>query len=128
MLARENGLAEEEVPMKKPIVAALLSALIIPGAGHLYLQSRMRGLILLGTTVAALTAMVAVIIGKMNQMLQEMEVNPLGPPDPADLAYTITQTPDPILNVAPLLIVACWIIGIIDSFLLGQKAEKTPLK
>lgn len=114
--------------MKKPVVAALLSALIIPGAGHLYLQSRMRGLILLGTTVAALTAMVVVIIGKMNEMLQEMEVTPLGPPDPADLAYTITQTPDPVLNFAPIIILACWVIGIVDSFLLGQKAENAPRK
>ena len=115
--------------MRKAITAVLLSALVFPGAGHLYLRSYARGLILLAISAAALTDFIrrawheAELI--RTQLLGEINANGV-----IDLELLITQTMNSVhhidrqpYTIATLILLACWIIGIVDSHLLGKKLE-----
>jgi hypothetical protein len=108
--------------MKKSIKAALLSALVLPGAGHFYLQRAGRGAVL--ATIALLAAgyianqavqQALVIVDK----IQSGEI-------PLDVAAIerATQTADsPLATLAWCALAISWLIGVIDAFRIGSAID-----
>jgi hypothetical protein len=117
--------------MSKSMKAALLSALIFPGTGHLYLRSYARGIILLAICTIAL-------IDFMRRALQQAEliraqltteINAGGAVDIENLVAHATTAVDQIdhqpFTLATIVLFACWLFGIWDSYRIGQQLEKT---
>ena len=117
--------------MKKSTKAALLSGLIFPGVGHMVLKQYLRGSILM---LSALIALIVIVTKAVNQALAI--VDKINSGEISLESVTITELASQstgaaegsTLNIAVLVIIACCIIGIIDSYRLGinQEKQKTP--
>ncbi|MAF82737.1 MAG: hypothetical protein QGH93_00505 [Gammaproteobacteria bacterium] len=113
--------------MKKSIKAALLSGLVFPGSGHMFLQQYRRGSVLLLSAIAALSVIIAkalnqalIIADKINSGEISVEAATI-----AELASIPTRgAEDLTLNFAALIFGAVWLIGIVDSYRLGIIQEK----
>jgi hypothetical protein len=115
--------------MRKSTAAVLLSAFAFPGAGHLYLRSYARGIGLIAISAAAL-------IGFINHAWQEAEkisaqlnaeINAGGVIDLTSLIAQVAAAVDRIdrqpFTIATLILLICWVIGILDSYRIGKKFE-----
>jgi TM2 domain-containing membrane protein YozV len=112
--------------MRNSLKAALLSGLVFPGAGQLWLKHYARGAALL-IAVSAATALVVTRAAKQAYAILERIESEGGAIDPAALLKSVTQPPgggdDMMITAASLAIVACWIIGIVDAYLIGRKKD-----
>lgn len=119
--------------MRKSISALLLSALVFPGAGHLYLRSYLRGCVLL--SISAI-----VLIDFMRRAWHEAEtirerlLNEINSSGIIDLEYLIAQAMSAVdhidrqpFTVAGYVLLACWLIGLVDSYRIGKKIEESAL-
>ena len=117
--------------MKRSTKAALLSGLIFPGVGHLALKQYLRGSILMLSALIALTVIVTkavkqalAIVDKINSGEISLEAGAI-----TELVSKSTAGAEgSILNIATFVVVACWLIGIIDSYRLGINQEKRGLQ
>jgi len=113
--------------MTKSTKAALLSGLVFPGTGHLILNQFLRGLTLL---LVALVAMSVLVVTAVKQALAVLDrVNSgeitVEPGAIAEIAsMPVSGAGDSIMNIASLVFVTVWIIGIVDSYRLGASQEK----
>ncbi len=113
--------------MKKSTKAALLSGLIFPGVGHMVLKQYLRGSILMLSTVIALAVIITKAVKQALAIVDKISSGeiPLESVTITELASQSTGAADgSILNIAVLVIVACWLIGIIDSYRVGINQEK----
>jgi hypothetical protein len=113
--------------MKKSTKSALLSALVFPGVGHLFLKQFQRGVALL---VVALTGVMVVTVQAVRhaativEKIQNGDV-PLDAQALSDLVSKSSQGPESLLvNLASLAILLCWIIGVVDSYRIGKKQDR----
>ena len=115
--------------MSKSMTAALLSGLIFPGVGHLYLKSHGRGIALLVLSAICFFVLMAKVFDQANAVLQKVQAEG-GIMDPARIlavaAEMAAQTPPPAadttaLGVATLGLIACWVIGVVDAYRLGKR-------
>lgn len=113
--------------MKKSLKAALLSGLIFPGIGHLMLKQHLRGSVLMVSSLIALWAIVNVayqralaIVDRINSGDIPFDTGAIAEAvsDPGVSAGSLTE------NISLLVLLACWLIGIIDSYRLGIAQEK----
>lgn len=113
--------------MKKTINAALLSALVFPGAGHLYLKRWVTGALLVGVSLIALYGLVTRIMDVANQIVDQVLRGEI-PLDVASLSAAVSQrvagTDTQALNIATWVIIACWVVGIVDSIRVGRRQER----
>jgi hypothetical protein len=112
--------------MKKSSKAALLSGLIFPGIGHIFLREYFRGSVLIALSLASLSV---VVTSAYQHAL--LVVDRIASGDVAIEAGAIAQavsnstnaTDNLIENAAFVLMAACWLAGIIDSYRLGALQE-----
>ena len=113
--------------MKTATKAALISALVIPGAGHIYLKKYTPGFILIGTSAIALYYLVSKATEQALQIVGQMQ-NGTAPLDIATISELASRQPigtDPfLLNAATAILFICWIFGIIDSYRVGAIQDK----
>jgi hypothetical protein len=110
--------------MSRPLIAFLLAALAFPGAGHFYLKRRLRGLLFLLPTLAALAVLGTRVIGTASD-LSERVANGSLPLDPTALAAEIARQGDlttPAISMASAVLVLAWIAGIVDTVYLARSA------
>ena len=112
--------------MKKATKAALLSGLVFPGVGHLYLSQRLRGWVLLLGAVAAVAVLVNVAVERAQSIVDRILSGEI-PLDEGRIAQAVTdssQGPDSLLGQAALIgFLACWVVGIVDSYRMGRRFE-----
>ncbi len=115
--------------MKKSTAAALLSAFVFPGIGHFYLRCPARGLALLAIAAAALADFV-LRLWREAQLMQAAlidEINAAGFIDLQMLIAHALAAADRIerqpFTIAALALLACWLIGIVDSLRIGRKLD-----
>ena len=112
--------------MKKATKAALLSGLVFPGVGHLYLSQRLRGWVLLLGAVAAVAVLVNVAVERAQSIVDRIVSGEI-PLDEGRIAQAVTdssQGPDSLLGQAALIaFLACWVVGIVDSYRVGRRLE-----
>jgi hypothetical protein len=113
--------------VSKVLKAVLLSALVFPGSGHFLLKSHVKGALLAGVSIVCLYFLMSVSV----EMAQEISVKIQAGDIPLDVAK-ITQAlleqsssgTAQQANISSLLLVICWLIGIIDSYRVGRSKKR----
>ena len=113
--------------MTKSIKAALLSALVLPGAGHFFLKSHIRGIILTGVTVASLYFLISGVVEKALQIVEKINRGQVQL-DVAAITELVsaqqTGSEMHVITIASYVLMIAWFIGIIDSYRIGRIQDK----
>lgn len=109
--------------MKASTKAALVSALIFPGLGHLLLQPRRarRGLLFLLPAAAAVLYLLGTALQLAGRLLDELNSGALAL-DPVAIAERVHAAgiDNPATNLASLVCLLCWAGAVADALWLGR--------
>ena len=115
--------------MKKSTEAVLLSALVFPGSGHLFLKYYLRGMALLLASLAALTYIMVKAVQQAFSIVDKLQNGQL----PLDtdaisrlLAQSSTGQEGLFLDIASYGIALCWLIGIADAYRIARRGDALP--
>jgi hypothetical protein len=111
--------------MNKAIKAALLSALVFPGSGQMYLKRYVRGLIPMVLTLTGMGMLIAQATVGAFQELEKIQIQG-GLVDlnaVANRAVASSASGDWYSPLIMPLIVVCWLFSVIDAYLLGKGKE-----
>ena len=102
--------------MRSPMVAALLSALLWPGAGQFYNREFKKGLLLTCLTVLL---SVSLVIGLGRSLLQNLPqvTSPFDPQQMKVLRDAILQANPRLYGAYSLLLTLTWAFSVLDAFL-----------
>jgi len=113
--------------MKKSAKAALLSGLIFPGTGHIYLREYFRGAVLVGLSLVALSAVVTIAYRQASVIADQIISGEISLEAEA-IAQAVSDSTSPAdrlaENAAYFVLAVCWLAGILDSYRLGSQKEK----
>jgi hypothetical protein len=105
-----------------------LSALVLPGAGHLYLKHVRRGAALMVLSVACLGIIAGMAWQRASALLGQLESD-AGVLDAGQLTERLIQMSDSpsstAVTAATLVLAACWLAGIVDVYRLGKSKGAT---
>jgi len=113
--------------MTRPTKAALLSGLVFPGIGHMVLKQYLRGSVLMISALIALSVIVTVVIQRALTIVDRINSGdiPVETGAIAEMVSNSTNGADSLIeNISVIVLGACWLIGIIDSYRLGIAQEK----
>lgn len=103
-----------------------MSGLVFPGLGQVVLKHYKRGIALMLTVSAGLVVIVVkasqqafAILEKIQSEGSAIDMNTIS--DAATQAATTSESL--IINRVFLLVIACWIIGIVDAYRIGRKKD-----
>ena len=108
--------------MKASTKAALLSALVFPGLGHLVLrpQRALRGLLFMVPAAVVLSYIVRQVLAVSLQVLAELNSGALAA-DPQAIMARLDAAGSPADNWLMLLGLLCWVGAIADALWLGRR-------
>lgn len=113
--------------MKKPMKAALLSAFIFPGLGHLHLKKYIPAVVLAGTAFAGLYFLIAKSVEAALQITEKIQSGEIQF-DAATISELVSgQTAgaeSQLLDIALAVLLVSWLIGIADSYRVGRAQDK----
>lgn len=119
--------------MKNSLKGALLSGLIFPGLGQMVLKRYKRGVVLMLTVLSSLCVIIVISIqialsiieniGSKGEMVDIWTIS-----NAATRASTSSDSL--IINFFILLVILCWIIGVVDAYKIGKEKdlEKQPTR
>jgi hypothetical protein len=108
--------------MSRSLIALLLAAFAFPGAGHFFLRRRLRGLLFLLPTLAALAFLGARVVDTASALSDRVVSGSL-PLDPTVLAAEISRQgslTSPGMSLASALLVGAWLAGMLDTWYLTR--------
>ena len=112
--------------MKKSLKGALLSGLVFPGCGQFALEHYIRGIALV---LMSLTGLVVIGVKVQQQtfaVLEKIEYGG-GEIDISEILNSVnlagTTSGGAVYKFASLLLLFCWIIGIIDAYRIGWRKD-----
>lgn len=108
--------------MDSAVKAALLSGLVFPGAGQLFLKRPQRACLFMLPALAASAYFLYQVVGRALAMTRLILDGSL-PADPFAIIARLRQNaPDPtLMNIAVWTIVACWLGSTVDAWWLGRR-------
>ena len=113
--------------MTTSIKAALLSALVFPGAGHFFLKRHIQGIILTSATIASLYFLIAGVVEKALHIADKIQRGEVQP-DVAAIAELVTAQPTVsemhVITIASYVLIIAWLIGIVDTYRTGWIQDK----
>ena len=113
--------------MTRSTKAALLSGLVFPGIGHMVLKQYLRGSALMISALIASSVIVTVVIQRALTIVDRINSGdiPVETGAIAEMVSNSTNGADSLIeNISVIVLGACWLIGIIDSYRLGIAQEK----
>lgn len=109
--------------MKKSTKAVLLSALVFPGSGHIFLKKYTTGIILITASIAAAYYLVSLAIDKAFEIAEKIQSGDV-PLDLGTISNLVSQqstgTAAQLENVATIALIIFWLVGIVDSYRLSR--------
>jgi hypothetical protein len=113
--------------MSRSITAALISALVFPGAGQLYLRRPLRACLFLLPTLAAVLYFLADVVPRATALAEQVVAGTL----PLDLPVLVARVESQgagsaALTFALWVIVLCWAASIVDAFVVARAAARRP--
>jgi len=111
--------------MEHSIKAALLSGLFFPGTGQIALKHYKRGIALLLTVSVCLFYIVKQAVNQAFSILDQLSQS--GTVDMNAITHAATQasgaSSNMLVNIAYLVVIGCWLIGIIDAYAIGKEMD-----
>jgi TM2 domain-containing membrane protein YozV len=109
--------------MNRSVKAALISGLVFPGAGHLYLRHPLRGCLFLLPALLGAYVYTSDMMTRVSAMLDQVLAGRVAP-DPAAIAAKLDAQGGGSAFVAAcgIVFLLCWIGSIIDSFVVARSA------
>ena len=115
--------------MSRSTTAVVLSALVLPGAGQLYLKQVWRGMAFIGVSLVCLWLIVERTMQQASAVLAQMETQG-GALDAAQLAGLMSQSQggsgSTAATAAVWVLFVCWVASIIDAHRLGKREVISP--
>lgn len=110
--------------MQRAVSAALLSALVFPGAGHLYLRRPLRACVFVLPTLVAGFVFAGDIMRRASALADQVMAGTL-PLDPAIIAARLQAQggTSALATACGVVLVACWLGSIIDSVVVARALE-----
>ena len=112
--------------MNNALKGALWSGVIFPGLGQVILKHYKRGIVLVFTVFAIMIVIVLKAVQHASAVLEKVEVEGvvIDIQTITDAATQASSTSDNLIyNLGFLLIVVCWIFGIVDAYRIGKKKD-----
>jgi TM2 domain-containing membrane protein YozV len=113
--------------LKNSLKGALLSGLIFPGLGQMVLKRYRRGVVLMLAVIAALTVMIMTAVQQAYAVLENIEASGVTP-DSDSIRQAAEQaaaaSDSRIIPAMALVIMVCWVGGIIDAYLIGRQQDR----
>lgn len=113
--------------MTTSMKAALLSALVFPGAGHFFLKRHLHGVALVSATIASLYFLISGAVERALQITGKIQQGEV-PLDLVAITELVSAQPTGIeaqrFDIASAVLLIAWLIGIIDSYRVGRIKEK----
>ena len=110
--------------MRRSTTAVLLSALVLPGAGHLYLRHFARGIALMAISLACLWIIGDRVMQQASAVLERLESGD-GAIDAGHVSDLLTQASSSsggtVATVASFVLAGCWLVGIVDAYRLAKR-------
>lgn len=107
--------------------AVLWSGLVFPGTGHLFLKYYFRGGVLIALGLVSLWVLVAQAAHQASALLDKIQSDG-GMLDLNSVSTLVAQasnaTDNSLANIASIILLACWIIGMADAYRLGKKKDQ----
>ncbi|MCP4269392.1 MAG: hypothetical protein GY777_28110 [Candidatus Brocadiaceae bacterium] len=112
--------------MRKSLKGALLSGLVFPGYGQFIMKHYIRGIVLMLTCLTGLVVIGVKVRQQIFIILEKIEYVD-GAIDMSEIINAVnledTTPGDGIYRIASLLLLFCWIIGIIDAYRIGWRKD-----
>jgi hypothetical protein len=112
--------------MKNSMKGALLSGLVFPGLGQIALKHYWRGFALVLAVMAGLYIMIVTAVQQAYVILDTIEAEG-GMPDSDTISQAAAQaaaaSDSPMITAVSVLILVCWIVGIIDAWRIGKQKD-----
>jgi len=112
--------------MNNSLKGALLSGLVFPGLGQVILKHYKRGIALMLIILAGLLVIIAKAVQQAFTILEKIESEG-GAIDMSAISKVATQvstTSESLLfKLLLLLIIFCWIIGVVDAYISGRRKD-----
>lgn len=103
--------------------AALLSAFVFPGVGHVYLKRYIPGGLLAGTAFIALYFLISEMVERALQIVDKIQNGEIQP-DVAVITELVSKQPmgneAQLMSIATAVLIIAWLIGIVDSYRAGR--------
>ncbi len=108
--------------MKASIKAALISALVFPGLGHLFLRRGARGLLFIVPALLAAGYLLRTTLALAAALVTEINDGTL-PLDPLLIVERVHSSgiDNPATNMAALVCIVCWVGSVLDALWLGRQ-------
>ena len=115
--------------MNRSLKAALLSALVFPGIGQLFLKRPVRALVFLVPALLAAVYFSSAVLEPVFAIANEV-INGTMTLDPVLIQQRVDQShiDSSMLNLAALVMVAAWVASTVDAWRLGAVAAPLPPK
>lgn len=105
--------------MKKSVKAALLSALVYPGAGHFFLKKYALCAVFSCTFSVPLYFIISEIVAKAENIVEQIKNGEI-PLDIAAISESLSSANAQELNIKMYVLVIVWLLGIVDSYRIGR--------
>jgi len=112
--------------MNNSLKGALLSGLIFPGLGQVVLKAYKRGAVIMLTVLVSLSVIVVKAVQHVLAILEKIE-SAGGAISMSTISNAATQASTTsgslTVNLLLLLVILCWIIGVVDAYRIGKKKD-----
>jgi len=109
--------------MKRSTKAVLLSALVFPGVGHIYLKKYVPGSLLAGAALTSLYYLTAKAVTRAMQIVDKILSGEIQP-DIAVITELVSKQPAGtealLINIATAIFTISWIAGMVDAYRVGR--------
>ncbi len=109
--------------MKNSLKGAFLSGLIFPGLGQIILKHYKRGAVIMLTVLVSMSVFVVKVVQHALDILEKIESQG-GAISMSTISNAATQASTTsgnlTLNIVLLLVILCWIIGVVDAYRIGK--------
>ncbi|MFP5392874.1 MAG: hypothetical protein ACLGI6_15225 [Gammaproteobacteria bacterium] len=107
--------------MNRSMVAALLSGLVFPGAGQLFLRRPKRALCFLVPAAVAVVFFVSSVLARASAIVDQITAGTL-PLDPATILAEVSRqdSGSSLDTLCAIVMIGCWLASIVDAYRLGK--------
>jgi len=112
--------------MNNSLKGALLSGVVFPGLGQIILKHYKRGIALMLTVLASLLVIVVKAVQQALTILEKinLEGGAINMSTISNIATQASTTFDSLIfNFVLLLMIFCWVIGVVDAYIIGKKKD-----